>query len=53
MDKNNRPVSEMGQFSFGRPKKNEELTGQLVGQETEQNQMDNPAIECQKSSADR
>ena len=31
---------ETGQFVFGRPKKNEKKTGQLVDQETDQNHMD-------------
>ena len=35
---------ETGQFFFGRPKKNEKKTRQLVDQETDQNHMDVPSI---------
>jgi hypothetical protein len=40
--KRNCPVSETGQFLFGRPKKKEKLTGQLVSQETDQHHIDVP-----------
>ena len=35
---------ETGQFFFGRPKKNEKKTGQLVDQETDQNHMDRTIV---------
>ena len=37
---------ETGQFFFGRPKKKEKKTGQLVDQETDQNHMDGTFIYC-------
>ena len=35
---------ETGQFFFGRPKKNEKKTRQLVDQETDQNHMDGTLV---------
>ena len=43
MDKKKCPVFESGQF-FLADQKNEKLTGQLVGQETDQNHMDVPMV---------
>ena len=49
-EQKNCPVSETGQF-FLDDQKNEKLTGQLVGQETDQNHMDVPKMTIASSLA--
>ena len=44
IQKSEQKFPETGQFFFGRPKKNEKKTGQLVDQETDQNHMDGTIV---------